>query len=167
MQHELSKPWVNPYLKNQILMKYRLKDTSSNSKDLSEFERFQEQRANVERITALAKEAFFRQNPDQVNHSQQKIYDLVKKYLYFIEPWKLYLESVMQEKDNFLNWFFRKWSGFRSWLMNFRVSFLTVSCATKTSTVTRPFADTKRNTRRAVLTVATSQLIPRSLLQFN
>jgi hypothetical protein len=56
----------------------------------------------------------------------------------------------MQEKDNFLNWSFRKWSGFRSWLMNFRVSFLTVSCATKTSTVTRPFVGTKRNTRRAV-----------------
>ena len=95
MQHELSKPWVNPYLKNQILMKYRLKDTSSNSKDLSEFERFQEQRANVERITALAKEAFFRQNPDQVNHSQQKIYDSAKKSLYFIKTRKLYLELVM------------------------------------------------------------------------
>ena len=66
MHHELSKPWVNPYLRNQILQKYRLKEASSNSKDLSEFERFQEQRANVERITAMAKEAFFRQYPDQV-----------------------------------------------------------------------------------------------------
>ena len=67
MNLELSKPWVNPYLRNQIFIKYQLKDVSSTTKNLSDFQKFQEQRANVEKISGMAKEAFFRTNPDQVN----------------------------------------------------------------------------------------------------
>ncbi len=67
MHLELSKPWINSYLKNQIYIKYQLKDASANSKNLSDFEKFQEQRTNVDKLTAMAKEAYFRLHPDEVN----------------------------------------------------------------------------------------------------
>ncbi len=66
MHQDLSKPWVNPYLKKQIMLKYRFKEESSNSKQLNDFEKFQEQRKNVDHLTKLARDAFFRQQPDQV-----------------------------------------------------------------------------------------------------
>ena len=66
MHQELSKPWINPYLKTQIMMKYRLKESSSGSKQLSDFEKYQELRKNVEHQTKLARDAYFRQHPDQV-----------------------------------------------------------------------------------------------------
>lgn len=66
MQQELSKPWVNLYLKKQILLKFRLKEVTSSSKQLNDIEKFQQQRKTVEQLTKLAREAFFRHHPDQV-----------------------------------------------------------------------------------------------------
>jgi hypothetical protein len=40
---ELSKPWVNPYLQEQILLKYQLKEAASCSKLLPDLEKFVEQ----------------------------------------------------------------------------------------------------------------------------
>lgn len=67
-EREISKPWVNHYLRTEIFNKYRLKAEAAKTKSKSAVDAYLAQRKKVDNFEEYSKRDFFRRFPDQESY---------------------------------------------------------------------------------------------------